>query len=112
MESFADFFKHTVRMLDGRKGAIPALPSPETRAALKGLTFQVTKLGALAMVVTKEGEDITDFYKSAAVTVQTESFVNDLSQIIGSPNPTETEDAFVQRAKDAARALLLKRIGE
>lgn len=111
MDSFADFFKRTVGILDGRKGVTLALPSPRTRAASEGLTFQETRHGALATVITKEGKDITSLYKSAAETVQTESFINDLSQVIGSPNPTETEDAFVQRAKDAARTLLLKWIG-
>lgn len=111
MESFSDFFRRTIGISDGQNGATPVLPSPGTQAALKGLTFQETSSGILATVVTMEGTDVTDLYKSAAATVQTERFVDDLSQVIGNPKLTETEDAFVQRAKEAARALLLKRIG-
>lgn len=111
MESFSGFLKRTIGTSDGQKGAILAPPSLGTQATLKGLTFQETSSGILATVVTKEGTDVTDLYKSAVATVQTESFVDDLSKVIGSPKLTETEDAFVQRAKEVARALLVKRIG-
>ncbi|WOD14296.1 hypothetical protein [Paraburkholderia kirstenboschensis] len=84
-------------------------------AALQGTGLALTSslhttiagiAGTASIFGSKETEE--RFAQGVTDIVQSEDFTDELSHVIGKPLPTETEDAFVARAK-AKMTILLKK---
>ncbi|WP_423391457.1 hypothetical protein [Burkholderia sp. LMG 21824] len=55
------------------------------------------------------GKEVEKFSQRVTDIVQSEQFTDELSRVIGTPLPDETEDEFVKRAKEKMTGLLRKK---
>ncbi|WOD14450.1 hypothetical protein [Paraburkholderia kirstenboschensis] len=95
------------------------LSSKQGAAALQGTGLALTSslhttiagiAGTASIFGSKETEE--RFAQGVTDIVQSEDFTDELSRVIGKPLPTETEDAFVARAKAKMTILLKKKLSK
>lgn len=97
-QSFKDFFEENKQSLSG------ILPGSNIRSAIA----QVASSSLLAMGVSQESLD--RFSDEVSKVATSDSFISEVSEKIGSPAPGETEDDFVNRAKEIMRKALKYRL--
>jgi len=104
-ESFQDFFKsdqNPDRMLPASQQS----SAIATAAIANALTGVLLPGGGLL-----PGESREEFAAKVSSLSRSDEFISELSDEIGSPMETETEDQFVARAKKAMGDLLRKKLG-
>jgi hypothetical protein len=95
MASFKDFFKANSSNSD----LLLSSKSQEQEIAVK-------LGGALSVSQTKE------FSSELSKVVRDDDFISDLSEKLGKPKDNETEDEFVERAKNTMRSLLNQKLSK
>jgi hypothetical protein len=66
---------------------------------------------AIGPIQSASKSNATKFAQQVNSIVESDQFISDVSERIGTPHTAETENEFVKRAKDAMGALLLVRLG-
>lgn len=103
MTSFKDFFK-----METNNGKLSSSYSVATvsSAVMEGLTSSVNRLATSASIISLSKSDKKEFADQVGDLVESEEFVTELSDQIGKPQPGESEDEFVERAKNAMKKLM------
>ncbi len=101
MTSFKDFFNSKTKNPQGTT-AIAAVSS----AVARGLTSSPDVITVTTRTVEWSNSDKEKFAHQVGELVGSEEFVTELSDQIGKPLPGESEDEFVERAKNSMKALL------
>ena len=98
MSSFKDFFS--------QQSGSPTLPSISDVSAL--IASSISSLSVLGgQMSLKQKEEFSTKVSSLAYSNE---FIEELSSQIGKPQPDETEDEFVERAKSTMKKLLSQKL--
>ena len=103
MTSFKDFF--TSKTNPGEPSGSTAIAAVSS-AVVRGLTSSSVVLSASTSTISLSTSDKEKFAHQVGDLVGSEEFVTELSDHIGKPLPGESEDEFVERAKNAMKKLL------
>jgi hypothetical protein len=88
-----------------------ALPSPQ-KAELAVSTAIDLEISPLELIVNQKfsTSQKKDFSKKVSKYVYSEGFIQEFSDDIGKPQPNESENQFVERAKSSIRKLLTEKM--
>lgn len=104
METFLDFFTRNQQSLN--------LPSPGEEKNTPVATAAIANQVGLALEGADiAGDDVVKFASQVGSLVTGEPFIKELSQKIGQPASSESEEMFVERCKTAMIELLRHRLG-
>lgn len=89
--------------LDGRSGNLPAHLKEEASLAISS-TLLSTEMSVTKKQANKFSSEVMEISTSDKV-------INELSEKVGTPLESETEDEFVQRASSALKKILMSKLG-
>ena len=107
-------FKEFMQQL--KSSSASALPSANSlvSAVESSLTLAVSSLLPSAPGSDESEDELSkkhEFAERVTNFIHDDQFISELSDQVGSPSPTETEDEFVARGSDALKKMLYNRFG-